>query len=67
MKSGLRNKITCCFLGAGLSPVEVRTGYEGTEPENWTFSGLREVVLGLVRYVRPEYGRTQLESVGFLA
>ena len=35
--------------------------------ENWQFSGLREGVLGLVRYVRPEYGRTQAEICGFLA
>ena len=36
-------------------------------PENWQFSGLREGVLGLVRYVRPEYERTQAEICGFLA
>ena len=35
--------------------------------ENWQFSGLREGVLGLVRYVRPEYERTQAEICGFLA
>ena len=39
---------TCSFLGAGLSPREVRTGYEGTQPENMFF-GMREVVIGLVR------------------
>ncbi len=28
---------TCSFLGAGLSPREVRTGYEGTQPEKCGF------------------------------
>ena len=28
------------FLGAGLSPHKVRTGYEGTQPETLQFSGL---------------------------
>ncbi len=36
-------------------------------PENWQFFGLWEGVLGLVRSVRPEYGRTQPEICGFLA
>ena len=30
-------EISCSFLGAGLSPREVRTGYEGTQQENCGF------------------------------
>jgi hypothetical protein len=33
----IKSMKTCSFLGAGLSPREVRTGYDGTQPENCGF------------------------------
>jgi len=34
-----RSKKNVLFLGAGLNPHQVRTGYEGTQPHNKQLSG----------------------------